>query len=149
MADIGWIALADANTYFTTRLENAEWTGLTDAQKTAALTTSYNRIRYLKDYDIPSSPTDAQKAVLADAECELAYYMLIHLADEDRRKGLQAQGVVQAGVVKEAYVETNWSIIKPDSIPLPPIVKQMLTDFYKENLLYLMHSAMKNTQLFL
>ena len=132
MADIGWITLAAAEAYFVTRLECDAWTG-TDAVKTAALTTAYNRIRYLKDYSIPASPTAAQKAILADAECELSLYMLIHLEDEDRRKGLQAQGVAGAGIVKETFVRFGSDVIKADEVPLPPIVKQMLDTFYDYN----------------
>jgi len=133
MADIGWLTVAEATTYFSTRLNSDLWTAATDANKTAALTTSWKRILYLKDYTIPSSPTAAQEAILADAECELAYYMLIHLEDEDRRKGLQAQGVTGAGVVKESYDKD-----KAGEIPVPPIVLQMLDSFatYKNTPFY-------------
>ena len=132
MADIGWLTLAEAETYFTTRLESGAWTG-TDAVKTAALTTAYNRIRYLKDYTIPTSPTAAQELILMDAQCELSLYMLIHLEDEDRRKGLMAQGVAGAGIVKETFVRFGSDVIKADEVPLPPIVKQMLNSFYDYN----------------
>jgi len=138
MADIGWLTVVEATTYFSTRLNSDLWTAATAGEKTAALTTSYNRIRYLKDYSIPSSPTVAQEAVLADAECELAYYMLIHLEDEDRRKGLQAQGVAGAGVVKEVYSRFGSDAVAPTDIPLPPIVLQMLDSFaaYKNTPFY-------------
>jgi len=128
MADIGWLELSEADVYFTTRLQNAKWTALTDAQKTAALTTAYNRIRYLRDYTIPSSPTAAQQEILADAECELAYYLIIHMQGEDRRKGIQAQGVTGAGIVKETYDKDMLA-----DLPLPPIVKTMLDSFYDLN----------------
>lgn len=126
MADIGWISLTDAATYFTTRYAEAGWLSLTDAQKTAALTTAYDRIRYCDEFSVPTSPTTAQKALLADAQCEMANYMIIHLSDEDRRKGLQAQGVVGAGIVKEAY--DRESLLK---LPIPQIVYHILDSFRK------------------
>ena len=133
MADIGWLTVVEATTYFSTRLNSDLWTAATDANKTAALTTSWKRILYLKDYTIPSSPTAAQEAVLADAECELALYLLLHLEDEDRRKGLQAQGVTAAGIVKEGYGSDSLN-----EIPVPSLVMQMLDSFaaYKNTPFY-------------
>ncbi|GAH56372.1 unnamed protein product, partial [marine sediment metagenome] len=60
------------------------------------------------------------------AQCETALYMAIHLSDEDRRKGLQAQGVIGAGIVKETYDKDSL-----DKLPMPPIVLEILGDFYK------------------
>jgi len=131
MADIGWIALTDAETYFVTRFGEVDWTALNDDQKTAVLTTAYDRLRYCKEFVLPASPSTAEKLLLADAQCEMAKYMTIHLADEDRRKGLQAQGVVNAGVVKEVYVghlasDDTMSLSK---LPIPPIVYHILDAF--------------------
>ena len=127
-ADIGWITLADASTYFVTRLNSAAWTGgaVTDATRTSALTMAYNRIRYHDKLTIPATPTAAEDAILEDAQCELAIYMLQHLPDEDRRKGLQAQAVKAAGVVKEQYKKDDLM-----GLPLPPIVWNMLAGFWK------------------
>lgn len=121
MADIGWISLEDAETYFDARFNNAAWAALTDPEKTAALKTAYDRLRYCNKFDIPSSPSATQKLVLADAQCEMAQYMIIHLADEERRKGLQVQGVVEAGIVKETYDKDSLG-----KLPIPPIVEEML-----------------------
>ena len=126
MADIGWITLDDAATYFVTRLGEADWNGLNDDQRTAALTTAYNRIRYCERFDIPAVLTAAQKLVLADAQCEMAKYMVIHLQDEDRRKGLQAQGVTEAGIVQEIYDKDSLA-----KLPIPPIVLEILGEFHK------------------
>ena len=133
MADIGWLPIVDATAYFVTRYAEAGWPALSDAQKTAALTTAYDRLRYCDEFSIPTSPTAAQKAKLADAQCEMAHYMIIHLGDEDRRKGLQAQGVVGAGIVKENYVghlasDDKMGLLK---LPIPPIVYHILNEFRK------------------
>ena len=124
---VGWMTnVAEADTYFTTRLESAPWTALTTSDKTAALTTAYDRLRYCDEFSIPTSPTAAQLAQLKDAQCEVAIYMAIHLGDEDRRKGLQAQGVVGAGVVKETY-DKDWL----NNLPIPQIVYHILDEFRK------------------
>lgn len=124
---IGWMNdTAEADTYFDTRLESQSWNALDDDKKTAALTTGYKRIYYNSDFSIPTSPTTAQLAKLKDAQCEMAYFLVVHLADEDRRKGLQAQGVVDAGIVKEAYDKDSLN-----TLPIPPIVFEILADFYK------------------
>jgi len=133
MADIGWISLANAKDYFETRFNNENWNVLENEYKEAILTTAYDRIRYCNEFSIPISPTVAQKAKLADAQCEMAQYMTIHLADEDRRKGLQAQGVVGAGIVKENYVghlasDDKMGLLK---LPIPPIVYHILDEFKK------------------
>jgi len=129
---IGWMAtLAEADTYFfTERISSSGWDGLVnDAAKTRALNNAYNRIYYLKDYSIPSSPTAAQLVILKKAQCEMTEYLAIHLADEDRRKGLQAQGVAGAGIVKETYVRFGSDVIQADDVPVPPFVKQLLESF--------------------
>ena len=124
---IGWMTdLAEATTFFSTRLESGSWGNLNDTQKTAALTTAYNRICYHGDFSIPTAPTAAQLAKLKDAQCEMAFYLIVHLADEDRRKGLQTQGVVGAGIVKETYDKDSLG-----KLPIPPTVFEILKDFYK------------------
>ena len=124
MPDIGWISITNADDYFETRYAHADWDTLNNEDKKALLTTSYDRIRYYKKFNIPPVPTAAQKAKLADAQCEMANYIIIHLADEDRRKGLQAQGVVGAGIVKETY-EREMLL----TLPIPPIVLNILDEF--------------------
>jgi hypothetical protein len=56
----------------------------------------------------------------------MAYYLCVHLlgGDEDRRKGIQAQGVVRAGIVEESYKE-DWL----KEIPIPAPVEDLLAPF--------------------
>lgn len=130
MAAIGWLAtgLTEAEAYFSgERLNSAAWTALgTDAKKTAALTQAYNRIRRCADFDIPAAAdlTAAQTSALAEAQLETAYYLAQHGADEDVRKGLQAQGVNSAQVVKEGYADADLH-----TTPLPSNVYDILSEF--------------------
>jgi len=127
--------LADANLYFTDeRLETSAWDELVDIYKTKVMAQAFNRIYYHADFDLPAvaDATAAQLIVLKKANAEMAYYMALHMADEDKRSGLRAQGVTEAGIVKEKY--TGFSeVIPPDAVPFPPIVKQMLSPWHKYN----------------
>ncbi|MCK4819051.1 hypothetical protein KA005_24975, partial [bacterium] len=113
VSELGWSTLAEATTYFTNeRLETTVWDaivaiGVLTANdiKNKALNMAYNRIYYDPRYAVPAAgaETATQKVLLIKVQCEMANYLTVHLADEDRRKGLQAQAVVKAGIVKEDY----------------------------------------------
>jgi len=126
--NIGWFAnLTEARTYFDEeRLETEAWDDLflsTGTLETKVLKTAHNRLRLDSRWSLPTyagaSASDLAKLTIAQAE--MAYYLAVHLADEDRRKGLQAQGVIQAGVVKEAYSEKHLM-----DVPVPPFVIAIL-----------------------
>ena len=130
---IGWLLdLASAESYFEDeRLETAAWDALFALDTTGlyaekALLNAFNRIYYAKKYILPTyaEATATQLIVLRKAQCEMAYYLAQHLADEDRRKGIQAQGVVKAGIVQEDY-DPKWL----DRIPIPPFVDNLLAQF--------------------
>lgn len=130
--EIGYLTLAAAESYFSTRLFSTAWTGLAaesgDPTKTAALTTAYDRLYYCGLFSLPTlaAATADQLVVLKKAQCEMALYLLIHLADEDRRKGLHAQGVVGSSIVGETYVRLASDSIQMGDVPIPPTVKHML-----------------------
>lgn len=126
VTEIGWSTLVEAEAYFSNnRLETSEWDLLsTDDKKNKCLNTGYNRIIYAKQWSVPASPTVAQLVKLKIAQQEMAYYIALHLSDEDRRKGLQAQGVIKAGIIKEDYY-AEWL----DKLPFPPIVINILEEF--------------------
>ncbi len=126
---IGWFNnLAEAETYFTNeRLITTVWDNLsTNALKTKAVWNSYNRIFYDSRYNVPTyiAATAAQLVILKKVNGEMAYYLAQHLDDEDRRKGLQAQAVVEAGTVKEKYHKD-----KLEDLPVPPMVTELLEEF--------------------
>jgi len=117
--------LTDAKAYFTDeRLITTAWDDLADdATKTKAITNAYNRIYYDPRYSVPTyaDATAAQLVILKKVNGEMAYYLALHLADEDRRKGLEAQGVVGAGIVKEVYSKDDLM-----GLPIPPFVEALL-----------------------
>lgn len=123
---IGWLNnVAEADTYFTNRFgARDDWAVMAAEVKTALLTTSYNRIYHDPQWSIPATPTAVQLVKLKMAQEELAWYMYVHMEAEDRRKGVQVQGVTQAGIVKETYDKA-----RADTVPYPPIVTQLLNGF--------------------
>lgn len=125
---IGWfVDLTEANSYFSNeRLETAVWDAMIDAMKTKAIKNGYNRIFYDPRYSVPTYAlaTATQLIELKIINAEMSYYLAIHLADEDRRKGLEAQGVIVAGIVKEHYSE---EMLK--QLPVPAVVDAMLKDY--------------------
>ena len=123
---IGWLPnLASGTTYFQTeRLYYSFWTGLADdAARTRSIIHAYNRLYYGNEFVLPTyaEASADQLVVLRIANCEMAYYIAQHIRDEDRRKNIQAQGVITAGIVKESYLE---DMIK--NTPVPPFVRDML-----------------------
>jgi hypothetical protein len=117
-------AVAQADTYFTDeRLYATEWDDLTNAQKAAVLEQAYNRLYYSREFILPTlvEATTTELPVLRKANAEMAEYLAIHLRDEDRRKGIQAQAVVEAGVVQEKYDQTRL-----DATPIPQFVRDLL-----------------------
>jgi hypothetical protein len=123
---VGWLHnIANAETYFLKeRLYYSFWTGLsTNTKKEASLIHAYNRLYYGNEFALPTyaEASADQLVVLRKANCEMAYYIAQHLADEDRRKNIQAQGVIRAGIVKETYLEEMMK-----NTPVPPFVRDML-----------------------
>jgi len=121
--------LEEANLYFTDeRLETSAWDELEDIYRTKVLNNAYNRILYHPKYSVPAvgDASAAELIILKKANGEMAYYLALHLGGEDRRKGLQVQATTAAGIVKEVYDKD-----RADEVPIPPIVKELLDDFYE------------------
>ena len=122
--------LDDARDYFTTeRLETWAWDELFSSAGTAeikAIKNAFNRLYYDPKWSLPTYAlaTPAQLIKLKKANGEMAYYLIVHLADEDSRKGLQAQGVTDAGIVKEKYSSTDLM-----TLPVPPFVATLLKEW--------------------
>ena len=125
VSELGWSTLAEAELYFTNeRLETTVWDALaSDDVKNKVLNMAYNRIYYCPNYSVPAagSETATQKVILIKVQCEMANYLTVHLADEDRRMGLEAQHVTDAGIVKEKYDKDKLS-----ELPIPPFVEALL-----------------------
>lgn len=128
---VGWFTdLDDAKNYFKDeRLETTAWDDLDNTKMTKLINQAYNRIYNSPKFSVPTyaQASATQLAKLRIANAEMAYYLAVHLADEDRRKGLQAQGVSTAGVVQEGY-----DVNKLNELPFPPIVLELLDGFKTE-----------------
>ena len=119
-----FLNLADAEAYFTDeRLGTDVWDELTDTEKPKVVVQAYNRIYYDIRWTLPTSlgATADELVILRKINGEMAYYLALHLADEDRRKGIQAQATIEAGIVKEKY-----DIGRLDEAPVPAVVIAML-----------------------
>jgi len=129
--EIGYLTISQAEAYFSTRLAADAWSGSIFTQRIAALTTAYDRLFYSGLFSLPAlaDATATQLVILKKAQCEMSLYMLIHLADEDRRKGLHAQGVVGANIVGETYVRFASDTMDLKDLPIPPMVAHMLKDY--------------------
>jgi len=127
---LGWFDdLPDAKAYFTTeRLVTTSWDALVvlgDPTATKAVINAYNRIYHDPRYAVPTyaDATAAQLVILKIVNGEMAYYLAQHQEDEDRRKGLQAQATIEAGIVEEKYDKD-----KLYDLPVPPIVDALLEE---------------------
>jgi hypothetical protein len=119
--------VAEAQTYFTSeRLETDAWDDVPAAKKEPLLVQAYNRLYYSKEFILPTlAEADVDELpVLQKAQAEMAYYLAMHLADEDRRKGLQAQAIIEAGVVKEKYDSA-----KLYDTPIPSFIRDLLCSY--------------------
>ena len=131
---MGWFEdLDEARTYFEDeRLETEAWDDLfssTGTLETKVIIQAYNRLYYDPRWSLPTYDEAPLTALgeLSKANAEMAYYLAVHLEDEDRRKGLQAQGVISAGVVKEQYSENSLM-----DLPVPPFVIAILKPWSTE-----------------
>jgi len=120
---IGWfVDLDDAKEYFEhERLVTEAWDNLDNTKMNKIINQAYNRIYHSPQFDVPTyaDATATQKVKLRIINGEMVYYLAVHLAAEDRRMGLRAQGVTEAGIVKETYKDLV-------ELPVPPIVEELL-----------------------
>uniref|UniRef100_A0A6M3LWZ3 Uncharacterized protein n=1 Tax=viral metagenome TaxID=1070528 RepID=A0A6M3LWZ3_9ZZZZ len=123
-----WVTEAEANTYFDSRVGSSDYWVDGEDDNLAALITAFNWLN--AKYDLPVVGTTAIK----NAQCEMALFLLQHQPDLDLRMGLQAQGVIAAGVVKERYKGDNTV-----EMPVPPIVQQLLADYDTDKPVYLIN----------
>lgn len=128
---IGWlINIAEANTFYENRAGVVSlWSGLDEAtEKIPALTTAYNHISKSSEVSIPDSPTAAELVILKYAQLEFALDFVVSEDGQVRRRATIAQGVTEAGLVKEKY--------KAGKIGLPDYVLDILIDFKTEKTAY-------------
>jgi len=93
-----WVTGQEAEDYFATRLNSETWTEATNTEKIQALIMAYRQLSAAA-YSFPAVTVDAMKY----AQYEQALFLLAYSSDIDARMALQAQGVIEAGIVKEKY----------------------------------------------
>lgn len=132
---IGWLVnAAEAQNYYDTeRLRTDCWDDIGAESagsflQSKVLLNAYNRLYYDPRFALPTfiEATAAELVILVKAQSEMAYYLCCHLRDEDRRKGIQAQAVIKAGIVKEDYFSDMLM-----SLPIPPFVLALLAPWKK------------------
>lgn len=112
-----WLTTGEADTFFTTRLNTDNWDA-SGVDKTAALTTAQAMIENSKEFTgFPDTATEAMQ----DAVCEQTLFIL-NAPEWEERSSLQHQGVLQAGVLKEAYTWTP-------NLPICSMAKGLLDAF--------------------
>jgi len=124
-----WLTEAAANTYMGNRLDADSYWIDEEADNKRALITAYKWLN-AGSYSFPTTPVQTMK----DAQCEMALFLLQHQPDIDLRMGLQAQGVIVAGVVKERYKDDNYV-----ELPIPPIVQKLLSGYDTDRPVYLVN----------
>ena len=114
----------EAEAYFASRWgASAIWDALTDTEKIAAIVTAYNQLRNCPRFSLAATD-ESDNGVVKKAHLEQALFLAVHGSDAIIRKGLQAQGVVTAGIVKESY-----DLKYINGIPFPPEVLCFLNDY--------------------
>jgi hypothetical protein len=126
-----WVTEAEANAYFEARVKAGEYWVNNAADNKPALVTAYKWLMSGK-YSLAASISAEQP--IKDAQCEMALFLLQHQPDLDLRMGLQAQGVIAAGVVKERYKDDNTV-----EMPIPPVLQQLLQGYDTDRAVYLVN----------
>ena len=121
-----WVTEAETDAYLSTRF-GADTYWVSGVDKEAAIITAYRWLIGSKDFSLSSTET-AQK--VKDAQCEMALFLVQHQPDIDIRLGLQAQGVIEAGIVKEKYSGKA-------RLPIPIAVTSLLDGYNNTRALYI------------
>ena len=122
-----WITEAEANTFMEGRIKASDyWTaGATD--NIPAIITAYFWLTDSPKFSFPATATAAMKRL----QGEMALFLIQHQPDIDLRMGLQAQNVIEAGIVKEKYTMTVMGI------PVPPAVAGLAETYLNQKSYYI------------
>lgn len=132
-----WVTEAEANTFMEGRIKAGDyWTnGGTD--NIPALITAYYWLTDSHKFSFPIVIVAAMQRL----QCEMALFLLQHQPDIDFRMGLQAQNVIEAGIVKEKYVMTVMGI------PVPPAVADLAYPYLDQQQFYILDIERDEEQL--
>ncbi len=122
-----WETVAEANTFMEGRIRAGEYWTNGDADNIPALITAYYWLTDSPKFSFPSTVTAAMKRL----QSEMALFLLQHQPDIDLRMGIQAQNVIEAGIVKEKYVMAVMGI------PVPPAVADLAYPYFNQHPYYI------------
>ncbi len=131
-----WVTEAEANTYMGDRLDADSYWVDGAANNPRAIITAYQWLTNSPKFSFPTVVVQVMK----DAQMEMALFLLQHQPDIDLRTGIQAQGVSEAGVVKEKYITYA-------GIPVPPVVLDLAYAYRAEFHSYLIDLERDSEQL--
>jgi 2-hydroxy-3-keto-5-methylthiopentenyl-1-phosphate phosphatase len=110
-----YISLADAETYFTSRLSADEWDAANDGIKEAALQTAFRSLSELSlDIDLDEDETPLE--ILKNAQCEQALHELKHDLDSQNLSSVMLGSNLSVKFHKEKpsrYSERTMALVRP------------------------------------
>jgi hypothetical protein len=125
-----WVTEAEADAYLATRFGAGDY-WVSGVDKEAAIATAYSWLINSPKFSLTADTDAAQK--IKDAQCEMALFLVMNQPDIDIRLGLQSQGVMEAGIVKEKYNG------KKPTLPIPFTVAFMLEDYAQERAIHMIN----------
>lgn len=107
-----WLTLAEAESYFSTRINSTAWSGLPDnATKEKYLISAFNWIYYDPAFTAPSTADDD---AVKYGQCEGALFLITYGDEYYKRDALIASGVTSFDYSK--WSEDLGEIVKPAAI---------------------------------
>jgi len=85
-----WVTLAEADTYFSTRIGSAPWDALVDSDKEKYLITAYNWIYYDSAFNVPAASTET---AVKYGQCEAALFLISYYTDMDKHDAMISNGI--------------------------------------------------------
>jgi len=114
-----WVTEAQANAYMADRLGASDyWTDGADINRQALLS-AYVWLTSSPRFSFPTAVAILMRTI----QYEMALFLIQHQPDIDLRMGIQAQGVLVAGIVKETYRGAA------TTLPFPPMVAALAHDY--------------------
>ena len=132
-----WVTEAEADTFMEGRLRSSEYWTAGAADNIPALITAYFWLTDSPKFSFPAAVTAAMKRL----QNEMALFLLQHQPDIDLRMGIQAQNVIEAGIVKEVYE------MKVMGIPVPPAVADLAFPYWDAHSFYIVDIERDEEQL--
>lgn len=107
-----WLTLAEAETYFASRINSTPWTSLaSDDEKSKYLISAYNWIFYDPAF---SAPASSALVAVKNGQCEAALFLITYASDFAEREAKIASGIKSFSYSK--WSENLSEVKKPTSV---------------------------------